>query len=81
VRYQDIESEDPAIYKSLVFLLENSVDDLGTELTFSVEVEEFGVRSTRALKEGGHKILVTDADKQEYVKLMCQMKMTGQFFF
>jgi E3 ubiquitin-protein ligase HUWE1 len=78
VRYQDIESEDPAIYKSFDFLLNNSVEDLGSELTFCVEVEEFGVRSTRQLKEGGHKTIVTDANKQEYIQLMCQMKMTGK---
>jgi E3 ubiquitin-protein ligase HUWE1 len=77
VRYQDIESEDPAIFKSLEFLLNNSIEDLGSELSFCVEVEEFGVRSTRQLKENGSKILVTDANKQEYVHLMCQMKMTG----
>uniref|UniRef100_A0A1I8AYZ7 HECT-type E3 ubiquitin transferase n=1 Tax=Meloidogyne hapla TaxID=6305 RepID=A0A1I8AYZ7_MELHA len=76
-KYQDIESEDPEIFKSLEFLLKNSIEDLGYDLMFCVEVEEFGVRSTRQLKENGSKILVTDANKQEYVHLMCQMKMTG----
>ena len=46
---------------------------------FCVEVEEFGVRSSRQLKDNGSKLLVTDANKQEYVHLMCQMKMTGFF--
>ncbi|KAK6026385.1 HECT-domain protein [Ostertagia ostertagi] len=41
------------------------------------EVEEFGVRSIRDLKPDGRKIDVTDANKEEYVKLVCQMKMTG----
>uniref|UniRef100_A0A183BI21 HECT-type E3 ubiquitin transferase n=1 Tax=Globodera pallida TaxID=36090 RepID=A0A183BI21_GLOPA len=77
VRYQDIESEDPDLFKSLEFLLNHAVEDLGTELSFCVEVEEFGVRSTRQLKENGLKTTVTDSNKQEYVHLMCQMKMTG----
>ncbi|KHJ99297.1 hypothetical protein OESDEN_00722 [Oesophagostomum dentatum] len=77
VRYQDIESEDPAFYNSLEFLLNNPIDDLGLDLTFSLEVEEFGVRSIRDLKPDGRKIDVTDANKEEYVKLVCQMKMTG----
>jgi len=77
VRYQDIEAEDPSYFKSLEFLLNNPIEDLGTELTFSVEVEEFGVRSIRQLKEDGMKIPVTDANKEEYVQLVCQMIMTG----
>lgn len=77
VRYQDLESEDPAFFKSLDFLLQNPIDDLGLDLTFSTEVEEFGVRSVRDLKPNGRKIEVNDANKDEYVKLVCQMKMTG----
>uniref|UniRef100_A0A914HYU0 HECT-type E3 ubiquitin transferase n=1 Tax=Globodera rostochiensis TaxID=31243 RepID=A0A914HYU0_GLORO len=64
VRYQDIESEDPDLFKSLEFLLNHAVEDLGTELSFCVE-------------ENGLKTTVTDSNKQEYVHLMCQMKMTG----
>uniref|UniRef100_A0A183GKC0 HECT-type E3 ubiquitin transferase n=1 Tax=Heligmosomoides polygyrus TaxID=6339 RepID=A0A183GKC0_HELPZ len=69
--------KDPAFYKSLEFLLNNPIDDLGLDLSFSLEVEEFGVRSIRDLKPDGRKIDVTDANKEEYVKLVCQMKMTG----
>ncbi|MCP9265604.1 E3 ubiquitin-protein ligase HUWE1 [Dirofilaria immitis] len=76
VRAQDLESEDPSFYKSLEFLLNNPIEDLGTELTFSLEVEEFGVRKMRMLKENGSSIPVTDENKEEYVKLVCQMKMT-----
>jgi E3 ubiquitin-protein ligase HUWE1 len=77
VRYQDIESEDPSYFKSLEFLLHNPVEEIGADLSFSVEVEEFGVRSLRQLKENGLKLSVTDENKEEYVKLVCQMKMTG----
>lgn len=46
-------------------------------MTFSLEVEEFGVRSIRPLKEDGIRIVVTDQNKEEYVREVCQMKMTG----
>lgn len=71
--------QDPSFYKSLEFFLNNPIEELGTELTFSLEVEEFGVRRMRMLKENGSSIPVTDENKEEYVKLVCQMKMTGSF--
>uniref|UniRef100_A0A5S6QY85 HECT-type E3 ubiquitin transferase n=1 Tax=Trichuris muris TaxID=70415 RepID=A0A5S6QY85_TRIMR len=77
VKYTDIESEDPSFYQSLFYLLENPVSQLGYDVTFSLEVEEFGVRDLRDLKENGRHTLVTDQNKQEYVNLVCQMKMTG----
>jgi len=77
VRYIDMESEDPSFYKSLVFLLEHLVEELGYDLTFSVEVEEFGVREIRDLKENGRNASVSEENKKEYVHLVCQMKMTG----
>ncbi|KAK0398448.1 hypothetical protein QR680_002591 [Steinernema hermaphroditum] len=76
VRYQDIESEDPSYYKSLEFLLTNPVEHVA-DLTFSVDVDEFGVVSRRQLKEDGCRLPVTDENKDEYVQLVCQMKMTG----
>lgn len=36
----------------------------------------FGVTETRELKEGGATIPVTEDNKLEYVRLVCQMKMT-----
>ncbi|RWS28597.1 E3 ubiquitin-protein ligase HUWE1-like protein, partial [Leptotrombidium deliense] len=43
VKYTDMESEDYSFYQGLVFLLDHDVKELGYELTFSVEVQEFGV--------------------------------------
>ena len=63
--------------QGLVFLLENSVDALGYELTFSTEIQEFGVTEVRDLKPNGRTIPVTEENKHEYVKLVCQEKMTG----
>ena len=38
VSVQDIAAFDPAYHKSLVWILENNVEDLGMELYFTVEV-------------------------------------------
>ncbi|XP_064483541.1 E3 ubiquitin-protein ligase HUWE1-like isoform X1 [Ornithodoros turicata] len=77
VKYTDMESEDYSFYQGLVFLLENGVRALGYELTFSVEVQEFGVTEVRDLKPGGRHLPVTEETTQEYVRLVCQEKMTG----
>ncbi|XP_072102563.1 E3 ubiquitin-protein ligase HUWE1 isoform X5 [Mobula birostris] len=77
VRYTDMESEDYHFYQGLVYLLENDVSTLGYELTFSTEVQEFGVCEVRDLKPNGTHVVVTEENKKEYVHLVCQMKMTG----
>lgn len=77
VKYTDMESEDYSFYQGLVFLLEHGVRALGYELTFSVEVQEFGVTEVRDLKPGGRHLPVTEETTQEYVRLVCQEKMTG----
>ena len=38
-----MESEDYSFFKNLDWLLENNVEDLGSQLTFSTEIQEFGV--------------------------------------
>lgn len=77
VKYTDMESEDYSFYQGLVFLLEHDVKELGYELTFSVEVREFGVTEVRELKPNGANVPVTEENKHEYVRLVCQEKMTG----
>jgi len=72
-----MESEDYSFYQGLVFLLEHDIKELGYDLTFSVEVQEFGVTEVRDLKPNGRNITVTEDVKQEYVRLVCQEKMTG----
>jgi len=72
-----MESEDYAFYQGLVFLLENNINDIGYEITFSTEVREFGVTTTRELRPNSLNEPVTEENKKEYMKLVCQMKMTG----
>lgn len=57
--------------------MEHAVSELGYDLTFSTEVQEFGVTEARELKPNGSNITVTEENKMEYIRLVCQMKMTG----
>ncbi|KYN41565.1 E3 ubiquitin-protein ligase HUWE1, partial [Trachymyrmex septentrionalis] len=77
VKHTDMESEDYSFYKGLVYLTEHNISDLGYELTFSTEVNEFGVNDVRDLIPNGRNIIVTEETKLEYIRLVCQMKMTG----
>lgn len=44
---------------------------------FSYQVQVFGLSEVRDLIPNGRHIAVTEENKKEYVKLVCQMKMTG----
>ena len=44
---------------------------------YFLKIQEFGVSQTRELKSGGQNLPVTEDNKKEYVKLVCQEKMTG----
>lgn len=77
VNFGDMESEDYSFYKGLEFLMNNHIEEFGSDLTFSVEVNEFGVTETRDLIPNGRNISVTEENKMQYIILSCQMKMTG----
>jgi E3 ubiquitin-protein ligase HUWE1 len=53
-----MESEDYTFYKGLEFLMENHVEDLGYDLTFSTEIREFGHTEIRELIPNGSNIKV-----------------------
>ncbi|XP_067024084.1 E3 ubiquitin-protein ligase HUWE1-like isoform X5 [Acropora muricata] len=77
VHFTDLESFDYAFYQGLRYLLEHDLSEIDTELTFSAEVQVFGLSEVRDLIPNGRHIAVTEENKKEYVKLVCQMKMTG----
>ena len=77
VRYTDMESVDLQFYKNLVMLLENDIHALGLDLTFSLDASEFGVNKVIELIPNGSTIIVTNENKHEYVRLVCQEKMIG----
>merc|ERR1719319_1493111 len=78
VKHQDMESEDYEFYKNPSCLVDNKVEDIGLDdLNFSTEIQEFGVTEVRDLIPNGRSVLVTDSNKADYIRLVCQEKMTG----
>ncbi|XP_053950966.1 E3 ubiquitin-protein ligase HUWE1 [Anastrepha ludens] len=77
VKYTDMESQDYEFYKGLDYLMKNDISTLGYELTFSTEIQEFGVTQVRDLIPNGRNIAVNEENKFDYVQLVCQLKMSG----
>ncbi|KAL8872238.1 MAG: hypothetical protein Q9174_002099 [Haloplaca sp. 1 TL-2023] len=76
VSIKDMETLDLDYYKSLLWMLEHDITDIITE-TFSTETNDFGVIETVDLIENGRNIPVTDDNKQEFVQLMVEYRLTG----
>ncbi len=76
VSVKDIESMDPDYYKSVTWMLGNSIEGAIIE-TFSTEVDKFGAVEVIDLVPNGHNIDVTDENKQEYIRLMVEHKLIG----
>jgi len=71
----DVESIDPEYYKSLKWILNNSIEGI-LDLNFTREGEEFGVKKVVELKKNGSNFVVTDKNKNEYVQLMAERMLT-----
>jgi len=85
VSLADMNAYDPQIHKSLHLLLENKLEDLGLELTMTTERKRYDQFAADGqvekieeveLVEGGAVIEVTEDNKAEYVKLVCDYKLT-----
>lgn len=74
VDHRDLESIDPEYHKSLVWMLENSIEGI-IDLTFSVERESFGELTVVDLMENGRNIAVTDENKHLYLKLVAEFRL------
>ena len=72
----DLEDLDPALTKSLKWMLENNVEALMQDFTYEVDV--FESRITKELKPNGANILVDESNKKEYVKLVALAKMRDE---
>lgn len=77
VTLQDLEAIEPDMYKSLNQILETPLEYLGLELKFTAEVNEFGNRNEVDLIPDGKNINVTDENKQHYIHMLAQHRMTS----
>lgn len=75
VDYRDVEAVDPEYYKSLVWMLDNDITDV-IDLTFSMEMDDFGTTKIIDLKPDGRDLVVTEQNKHEYVNLVTAQKLT-----
>lgn len=73
---KDIETIDPEFYNSLVWVRDNNIDECGLELWFSVDFEVLGQIIHHELKDDGDKVRVTEENKEEYIGLMTEWRMT-----
>ncbi|XP_064535524.1 E3 ubiquitin-protein ligase Su(dx) [Drosophila montana] len=73
---KDIETIDPEFYNSLIWVRDNNIDECGLELWFSVDFEVLGQIIHHELKENGEKERLTEENKEEYITLMTEWRMT-----
>ena len=71
-----MEAIDPDYYRNLKTILEYKLEDIGLDLTFSIEDHSFGRNQVIDLIPDGKNIAVTEERKAEYVSLVCQHRMT-----
>uniref|UniRef100_F6QUG6 E3 ubiquitin-protein ligase SMURF1 n=1 Tax=Xenopus tropicalis TaxID=8364 RepID=F6QUG6_XENTR len=68
IQLSDLESVDPELHKSLVWILENDITSV-LDHTFCVEHNAFGRLLQHELKPNGKNLQVTEENKKEYVRL------------
>ncbi|KAG7311592.1 hypothetical protein JYU34_002640 [Plutella xylostella] len=73
---KDIESIDPEFYNSLVWIRDNNIDECGLEMWYSVDFEVLGQVIHHELKPAGDKERVCEANKEQYIQLVTQWRMT-----
>ena len=73
---RDLEAVDPELYRSLTFIKDNYIEDIG--LTFTTQFESFGRYYTVKLKKDGDQIDLTEENKEEYIQLMLEHRLYGQ---
>ncbi|XP_075951411.1 E3 ubiquitin-protein ligase Itchy-like isoform X1 [Anarhichas minor] len=73
---KDLESIDPEFYNSLMWIKDNNIEECGLEMFFSVDKEILGEISTHELKEGGGDLQVTEENKEEYIRLVAEWRMS-----
>eukprot|EP01102_Stenamoeba_stenopodia_P000806 TRINITY_DN10753_c0_g1_i1.p1 TRINITY_DN10753_c0_g1~~TRINITY_DN10753_c0_g1_i1.p1 ORF type:complete len:857 (-),score=176.60 TRINITY_DN10753_c0_g1_i1:30-2600(-) len=76
VSWTDLEAVDMEFFKNLQWILSNPISDIGLELTFSSEYDNFGELEVVDLKPNGRDIPVTDENKEEYAQLIGEFKIT-----
>ncbi|KAJ3585994.1 hypothetical protein NHX12_012396 [Muraenolepis orangiensis] len=72
----DLESIDPEFYNSLIWIKDNDIEECCLEMYFSVDKEILGEITTHELKDGGGDIQVTEENKEEYIRLVAEWRLS-----
>ena len=75
---RDLESIDPEMYSSMGKLLKLNLDEVDVALDFTITCERFGEMLEVELIPNGHDQLVNNANKKDYIRKRCAMRMTKQ---
>ncbi|XP_060793727.1 itchy E3 ubiquitin protein ligase b isoform X2 [Neoarius graeffei] len=73
---KDLESIDPEFYNSLIWIKDNNIEECGLEMFFSVDKEILGEITTHELKPDGGNIQVTEENKEEYIRLVAEWRLS-----
>ncbi|XP_061528457.1 LOW QUALITY PROTEIN: itchy E3 ubiquitin protein ligase b [Phycodurus eques] len=73
---KDLESVDPEFYNSLIWIKDNNIEECGLEMFFCVDKEILGEITTHDLKPGGGDIQVTEENKEEYIRLVAEWRLS-----
>ncbi|TNN78674.1 E3 ubiquitin-protein ligase Itchy [Liparis tanakae] len=73
---KDLESIDPEFYNSLIWIKDNNIEECGLEMFFSVDKEILGEVTTHELKSDGGNIQVTEENKEEYIRLVAEWRLS-----
>ncbi|XP_057701440.1 E3 ubiquitin-protein ligase Itchy-like isoform X2 [Corythoichthys intestinalis] len=73
---KDLESVDPEFYNSLIWIKDNNIEECGLEMFFSVDKEILGEVTTHELKPDGGNIQVTEENKEEYIRLVAEWRLS-----
>ncbi|KAM6979881.1 itchy E3 ubiquitin protein ligase a [Aplochiton taeniatus] len=73
---KDLESIDPEFYNSLIWIKDNHIEECGLEMYFSVDKEILGEVTTHELKPDGGNVLVTEENKEEYIRLVAEWRLS-----
>ncbi|XP_031423878.1 itchy E3 ubiquitin protein ligase a isoform X2 [Clupea harengus] len=73
---KDLESIDPEFYNSLIWIRDNNIEECGLEMYFSVDKEILGEVTTHELKPDGGNVLVTEENKEEYIRMVAEWRLS-----
>ncbi|BGO89339.1 hypothetical protein NBRC10512_001746 [Rhodotorula toruloides] len=74
---EDMATIDAQLWQSLTWMAENDITDV-LDLDFTSQYESFGTLETCELMPDGANVPVTEENKHEYIRLLCEHRLKGR---